>query len=86
MTEKITLSEPIKKDGIEIQTLSMREPTVEDMLAIRKTTAPTPEQEIELFSNLCQLEPENMLSIKWKDYLKIQRTYSKLIGEENPLD
>ena len=75
---EITLNKPIKVDGVETHTVIMVEPSVQDLLASElqakgKTSA---SMEIQMFSNLCNLVPENVQSMKLKDYKRLQKAYS----------
>lgn len=85
MTETIQLTNPIQIDGVQTCVLSMREPSVDDMLTIKKTAQTPEEQELSLFSNLCQVAPATIRSLKWKDYLRIQKAFSKMVADESPL-
>lgn len=86
MTETITLSNAINVSGVETRVLSMREPSVEDMLTIKKLAKVPEEQELSLFSNLCEVSPESIRALKWRDYRKLQKAFSKLVDEDFPLD
>lgn len=88
MTTEITinLSSPIQIDGIAKSALSIREPTVEDMLTIKKQAQTPEDQELTLFSNLCQVAPTTLRSLKWRDYRKLQKAFSKMTDDESPLE
>ena len=86
MKEIIKLSTPIQTNGTEECSLEMREPTVNDILAVQKATQVTMEQEVELCANLCQIAPDSIRSLTFKDYRKLQKTLSKMMGDEIPLE
>ncbi|RZG78573.1 phage tail assembly protein [Acinetobacter sp. WCHAc060033] len=69
----ITLSRGYDCEGI----LTMREPTVQDLLSAElqtkgKTDA---EQEITMFSNLCEVSPDSIKKLGLKDYKRVQESY-----------
>lgn len=86
MTETITLSEPIKVDGVETYLINMRPALVEDILAIEKNSGSLQEQEVALFSYLCGLAVKDIQKMTWKEYRKLQSTFKKMSGEESPLE
>ena len=86
MIETIKLSSPIQIEGIQTNALSMREPSVEDMLTIKKLAQTPEEQELSTFSNLCQITPAAVRALKWKDYRKLQKVFSKMTDDESPLE
>jgi hypothetical protein len=48
-------------DGTKVSVLQLRRPKVRDMLGVEKSVDNDAEKEIQLFANLCELTPENLL-------------------------
>lgn len=74
---QITLNRPIKVDGVETTTIIMREPSVQDLLAaeMQSKGKVNSNLEIQMFSNLCGITPEDIASAKLKDYKRLQAAY-----------
>lgn len=74
---QITLNNVIKVDGVEIKEIVMNEPSVQDLLAAELQTKGKGNSalEIQMLSNLCGLAPENVKSMKLKDYKRLQVAY-----------
>ena len=76
-----------EEDGINLITLSraydgiaevqMREPTVQDLLSaeLQSKGKSDAEQEITMFTNLCEIAPEFIKKLGLKDYKRIQVAY-----------
>lgn len=72
----IELTHPIKIAGVETKTIRMREPTVRDQLAANKIKGDDAEKELAMFANLCGIAPEDLHSMKMRDYTKLQEAYA----------
>ena len=57
--------------------ISMREPTVQDLLSaeLQAKGKSDAEQEITMFANLCEIAPDFIKSLGLKDYKRIQESY-----------
>lgn len=57
--------------------ISMREPTVQDLLSaeLQAKGKSDAEQEITMFANLCEITPDFIKSLGLKDYKRIQESY-----------
>lgn len=77
MIEKtdIPLNCPIKCSGVEVSALHMRDPLVSDILTASKLKGTDAENEVTLFANLCEVEPNAIKSMSLRDYKKLQRAY-----------
>lgn len=76
-----------EEDGINLITLTraydginqvqMREPTVQDLLSaeLQSKGKSDAEQEITMFTNLCEIAPEFIKKLGLKDYKRIQGSY-----------
>ncbi|WP_425383685.1 phage tail assembly protein [Wolbachia endosymbiont (group A) of Microdon myrmicae] len=70
--QTITLNNPITVDGVSVSELSMREPTVGDMLAIECVEGEA-RKEVALAANLTSMPREVIEKLLIKDYVKIQK-------------
>ena len=77
----ITLSKDYELDGVKLNTLRMREPSVEDQLAMEAIKGNAGKQEISLLANLCERTPADIQKLKSeKIVLRSERMLN--IGEE----
>ena len=73
----ITLDFPIKVDGVEISTISIRRPKVNDILVAEKSSnGSSTDSEIQTFANLCQLTPADIRELDFGDYKKLQQAFT----------
>jgi hypothetical protein len=72
--KSITLQYPIKIDGQEIKQLSMRRAKVRDQ-KIASQQGSSADQEIALFSNLCEVTPATIEELDMADYTNLQGLY-----------
>lgn len=58
--------------------ISMREPTVQDLLTaeLQSKGTSSAEQEITMFANLCEIAPDFIKGLGLKDYKRIQESYT----------
>jgi hypothetical protein len=67
----IQLDYPIKVSGVQVDTLSVRRPLVRDMMKARQNKDEAG-AEINLFADLCQITPDELKSLDFGDYAKLQ--------------
>lgn len=60
-------------------TLRMREPTVEDQLAIDKVKDGDAAKELSLFANLCEITPAELCKLTLRDYRRVQAAFASFI-------
>lgn len=70
----IQLTTPVVIAGTEVKALRMREPTVADQLAVDEKGSNSA-QEIAMFSNLCEISPDDIKRMKLRDYRKLQTAF-----------
>lgn len=76
----ITLSRPLNLgNGETIQELKVREPEVRDFRTASQQSANAVDREIIVAARCCGLVLEDMDSLSWKDYQKVQKF---LFGED----
>ncbi|WP_306168636.1 phage tail assembly protein [Halomonas sp. MMSF_3323] len=73
-TTDITLSKGIDIDGARVQTITMREPTVADQLAVDGIKG-NALREITFFANLCDLTPDDIKQLPLRDYRKLAEAF-----------
>ena len=77
---KIELTHSIEIDGAKVGVIQLRRPTVRDMLSVEKSVDNDAEKEIQLFANLSELSPDNLLELDMADYAKLQKAYQDFLS------
>jgi len=77
---KIELTHSIEIDGAKISVIQLRRPKVRDMLSVEKSVDNDAEKEIQLFANLSELSPDNLLELDMADYAKLQKAYQDFLS------
>ncbi len=77
---KIELTHAINIDGTKVSVLNLRRPKVRDMLSVEKSIDNDAEKEIQLFANLCEISPDNLLDLDMSDYAKLQKVYQDFLS------
>lgn len=65
---------PLLIDAVEVKSITMREPTVGDQLAV-DSIASVAQKEVAIIANLCGLAPDNISGLKMRDYGLLQDAY-----------
>jgi len=68
-----------KLDGTEVSSLTMREPTVADELAIEKIKS-VGERESQAIANLTEQSPEAIRGLTMRQYARLQDAYGVFLG------
>ncbi len=77
---KIELTHSIEIDGAKVSVIQLRRPKVRDMLSVEKSVDNDAEKEIQLFANLSELSPDNLLELDMADYAKLQKAYQDFLS------
>lgn len=77
---KIELTHSIEIDGAKVGVIQLRRPKVRDMLSVEKSVDNDAEKEIQLFANLSELSPDNLLELDMTDYAKLQKAYQDFLS------
>lgn len=77
---KIELTHWIEIDGAKVGVIQLRRPKVRDMLSVEKSVDNDAEKEIQLFANLSELSPDNLLELDMADYAKLQKAYQDFLS------
>lgn len=85
MQETITLAKPVSLNGILVNQVTLREPTVGDHLAARKMAAGDDEQfELLMLANLLAASPQDLHQLTLRDYRQLQKAYLRLSAGTEP--
>jgi hypothetical protein len=71
----IPLRRPLTIAGTEVKALRMREPLVEDTLAMDKMGGTDADKELFIMSHLCGLAPTDLHKLPTRDYKRLQGAY-----------
>lgn len=78
----VTLSKPSELNGIKVDTITLRAPTVRDMRISTQTGGDSDEQrEMNLFASLAEVGVKDLESLLYKDYNRISTGYTFLVRE-----
>ena len=77
---KIELTHSLEIDGAKVSVIQLRRPKVRDMLSVEKSVDNDAEKEIQLFANLSELSPDNLLELDMADYAKLQKAYQDFLS------
>lgn len=78
--QSIELTHAIEIDGVRVKTLKIRRPKVRDMLSVEKSTDNDAQKEINLFANLCELTPDQLMDLDMADYTQLQKAYQGFLS------
>ena len=84
MNETVFLKYPITINGLQVDSVTMRRPTVGDLLDAERGGADDKTAEIRLMANLCQLAPDDIKLLDLYDYGKLQTQLGKFQSEQTP--
>lgn len=75
----VTLKTGMTIDGVKVKSITMREPTVEDNLAMDAFKGSDGEKELFIFGNLCGLAPTDIRTLTLRDYGRVQKAFQNFI-------
>jgi hypothetical protein len=70
----VQLRRPLTVAGVDMPSLTMREPTVADQLSVAKK-ATDAEREVALLANICEVAPADIGRLTMRDYGRLQEAY-----------
>ena len=77
----VTLSRELTlKSGLAVQSLRLREPTVDDQIRFQERKGSEAQKEVGTFADLCELSPEDVRSLRLKDYQRLQEAYQGFLN------
>ncbi|MDD2059132.1 phage tail assembly protein [Pseudomonas putida] len=79
----VTLTKPTEANGVQVDTLRLRAPTVRDIRAAQQTAGSDDEQrEMNLFASLAEVGPKDLEGLTLKDYARVQAGYFRLVQDD----
>lgn len=79
----VTLTKPTEMNGIKVDTITLRAPTVRDMRMSSQTSDGDDEQrELNLFASLAEVSIKDLEGLTYKDYNRISTGYTFLVRED----
>ncbi|HCR1541441.1 TPA: phage tail assembly protein [Pseudomonas aeruginosa] len=75
----VRLSRPAQCNGVSVDTLTLRAPTVRD---IRLAGDDAEERELQLFASLAQVSRQDLEGLKLSDYQRLQGAYFRLVQDD----
>ncbi|MEI2830067.1 phage tail assembly protein [Pseudomonas mosselii] len=79
----VTLSRPAECNGVQVDKLSLRAPTVRDIRAAQQLTNGDDEQrELNLFASLAEVGLKDLEGLTLKDYSRLQAGYFRLVQDD----
>ncbi|MBV6288528.1 phage tail assembly protein [Pseudomonas aegrilactucae] len=79
----VTLTRPSEANGIKVDSLSLRSPTVRDIRAAQSAASGDDEQrELNLFASLAEVGVKDLEGLALKDYSRLQAGYFRLVQDD----
>ncbi|MBH3308510.1 phage tail assembly protein [Pseudomonas mosselii] len=79
----VTLSKPAECNGVQVDKLGLRAPTVRDIRAAQQLTNGDDEQrELNLFASLAEVGVKDLEGLTLKDYTRLQAGYFRLVQDD----
>ena len=79
----VALSKPSQSNGVQVDALTLRAPTVRDIRAAQKTAGSDDEQrEMNLFASLAEVGVSDLEGLTLKDYSRLQAGYFRLVQDD----
>lgn len=78
----VKLSRPTSCNGVDVDALTLRAPTVRDIRLASKVASDDEERELQLFASLAQVSRQDLEGLKLSDYQRLQQAYFRLVRED----
>ncbi|MCO7537529.1 phage tail assembly protein [Pseudomonas asiatica] len=80
----VTLSKPTELNGVMVDTVSLRSPTVRDIRVAQQGAGSDDEQrELNLFASLAEVGAKDLEGMALKDYTRLQTAYFRLVQDDD---
>lgn len=66
---------PLEVNGAKLTVIRMREPSVEDQLAMDAMDGGDAAKELGMFANLCTIDKANLRTLSLRNYKRVQRAF-----------
>ena len=70
-TETIDLTYEVEIDGVSVDSLTMRRPTVRDQMIVDKMKGTDTEKAVKFFANLCEVSPSTIEALDTVDFTRL---------------
>lgn len=78
----VTLTMPIVANGIQVDKLSLRAPTVRDIRSAQGGAGDEEQRELNLFASLAEVGVKDLEGMALKDYTRLQTGYFRLVQDD----
>lgn len=78
----VKLSRPTEANSVQIDSLSLRAPTVRDLRAAQSGGADDETRELNLFASLAEVGTKDLEGLTLKDYSRLQAGYFRLVQDD----
>ncbi|QBF25580.1 phage tail assembly protein [Pseudomonas tructae] len=79
----VTLSKPCQANGVQVDSLALRAPTVRDIRTAQSVASGDDEQrELNLFASLAEVGIKDLEELPLKDYGRLQAGYFRLVQDD----
>lgn len=79
----VRLSKPVSCNGVEVEDLTLRAPTVRDIRMASQLAHNDEERELQLFASLIRIGRDELEDLKLSDYQRLQHAYFMLVREDS---
>lgn len=78
----VKLSRPSEANGVQVDSLSLRAPTVRDLRAAQSGNGDDEQRELNLFASLAEIGTKDLEGLALKDYSRLQTGYFRLVQDD----
>ena len=78
----VRLSRATEANGVQVDSLSLRSPTVRDLRAAQSGNADDETRELNLFASLAEVGVKDLEGLSLKDYSRLQSGYFRLVQDD----
>jgi len=78
----VTLTKAIEANGIQVDKLSLRAPTVRDIRSAQGGAGDEEQRELNLFASLAEVGVKELEGMALKDYTRLQTGYFRLVQDD----
>lgn len=78
----VRLSRATEANGVQVDSLSLRAPTVRDLRAAQSGNADDETRELNLFASLAEVGVKDLEGLSLKDYSRLQSGYFRLVQDD----
>ncbi|MFJ4371777.1 phage tail assembly protein [Pseudomonas japonica] len=78
----VRLSRPTEANGVQVDSLALRAPTVRDLRAAQTGGSDDEQRELNLFASLAEVSVKDLEGLALKDYSRLQAGYFRLVQDD----